>query len=552
MADRFLNLVFQGGGVRGVAYAGALQAMPGNFKLHTVAGASAGSIVAALLAIGKSPDQIRALLSEDEFFQLIQPSDAQRTARLVAAFRDMRAAWDPQKKKLNLFQAWKIRRKHKSVFEDLGQVMAQKGMHRSHALRKWLDRVTGGKTFDDAKSCEDLRIIAANVTTREYRIYSKKNSGSRPIAEAVHASVSIPVFFEPFADGASLLVDGGLLSNFPAFLVGQGAFPTVGFRLNDFLPPEEIADAFSYFKALLLTMTDAHDKFRDVPDNFKTYPIYTAEIPSTKFNLEPKDVTTLFQLGMGVGQGVDWNKYSAQKPEISYYDPKPQKALQMSLRQSYGLWESFANQNMWLDTLKHDTTFSVYIEKDWTTRYDRVGDVSVAGARPLFVSQFRLSGVSPDLGGPLSLCECQYLAEEIQPGGAKTPLIAIPAFNGVDTKGFLLFFTPPVAPGTTRRTHTEFRVPRGFANTLAKGDPDFVSYSARRLAQDHQIRLLFRILVDKTLPQLELKSQFGAGFVQQADEADANLGCFYRRYECQLNWLPVGAVAVFRVDVERQ
>jgi len=552
MADRFLNLVFQGGGVRGVAYAGALKELPPDFKLHTVAGASAGSIVAALIAIGKTADQIKALLSKDEFFQLIQPVDSQRTARLIAAFSDIRHAWDPQKKKLSLFRAWAIRRKHKSIFKDVGEVMAQKGMHRSNALREWLNRVTEGKTFDEAKSCEDLRIIAANVTTREYKIYSKKNWGSRPIAEAVHASVSIPVFFEPFHDGASFLVDGGLLSNFPAFLAGQGEFPTVGFRLDDFLPPPEIADPFSYLKALVLTMTDAHDKFRDVPENFKTYPIYTAEIPATKFDLTQKDVTTLFQLGEGVGKGVDWKKYSAEKPEISYYDPKPQKALQMSLRQAYELWESFTKQNMWLEALKHETTFSVYIEKDWSTRYDRVGDVSVEGARPLFVSQFRLSGVAPDLGGPLSLSECQYVAEEIASGGVRTPLIAIPAFNGADTKGFLLFFTPPVVPGTARRTHTEFKIPREFANTLAKGKSDFVSYSARRLAQDHQIKVLFRIMVDQTLPELKLKPQFGAAFLQQADEADAHRGCFYRRYDCQLNWQSVGAVATFRFVLERQ
>lgn len=72
MADRFLNLVFQGGGVRGVAYAGALQALPPTFKLHTVAGASAGAIVAALVGIGKDAKEIKKLLSEDEFFQLIQ------------------------------------------------------------------------------------------------------------------------------------------------------------------------------------------------------------------------------------------------------------------------------------------------------------------------------------------------------------------------------------------------------------------------------------------------------------------------------------------------
>ncbi|HVP48589.1 MAG TPA: patatin-like phospholipase family protein [Bryobacteraceae bacterium] len=551
MADRFLNLVFQGGGVRGAAYAGALQAVPPNYKIHTVAGASAGSIVAALVAIGKTPEAIKELLSDDEFFRLIQPSDSERTERLVRAFRDMRNAWDPKKKKLSLFQAWNIRRRHKSIFKDLSHVMAQKGMHRSQALRIWLDRVTEGKTFNDAQACEDLRIIAANVSKRAYEIYSKKNYGSRPIAEAVHASVSIPVFFEPFYDGTSFLVDGGLLSNFPAFLVGQGMFPTVGFRLDDFLAPEKIADPFSYLKALLLTMTDAHDKFRDVPDNFKTYPIYTAEIPTTKFNLTTTDAKTLFELGRGVGNGVEWEKYSAEKPEISYYDPKPQKALQNSLRQAYELWQSFTNQNMWLDTLKHEATFSAYIEKDWSTRYDRLGVVSVGGSRPLFVQQFRLSAAAPDLLGSLSLSDCQYIAEEVDPTGTKTPLIAIPAFNGVDQKGFLLFFTPPVAPGTMRTTHTEFKMPLEFANTLAKGKPDFVSYSAMCLAKDHQIKLLFRILVDSALPALKLQPQFGGKFVQQRDEADPNSGRFYRRYDCQLDWYRVGAVLVFRVELER-
>jgi len=110
-------------------------------------------------------------------------------------------------------------------------------------------------------------------------------------------------------------------------------------------------------------------------------------------------VTTLFELGKGAGKGVDWEKYSAESPEISYYDPKPQKVLQMSLQQAYQLWESFANQDMWLDTLKHEMTFSVYIEKDWSARYDRSGEVSVTGARSLFVSQFRVTGVGAGFAG---------------------------------------------------------------------------------------------------------------------------------------------------------
>ena len=45
-AKRWLNLVFQGGGVRGIAYAGVLAKMPDHCDIHSVGGTSAGSIVA--------------------------------------------------------------------------------------------------------------------------------------------------------------------------------------------------------------------------------------------------------------------------------------------------------------------------------------------------------------------------------------------------------------------------------------------------------------------------------------------------------------------------
>src|SRR5262245_59229627 len=59
------NLVLEGGGVKGVAYAGALQVLQAKDVLpniHQVAGTSAGSIAAALVALGYTPDEVQALL----------------------------------------------------------------------------------------------------------------------------------------------------------------------------------------------------------------------------------------------------------------------------------------------------------------------------------------------------------------------------------------------------------------------------------------------------------------------------------------------------------
>jgi NTE family protein len=67
-----VNLVFQGGGVRGIAYAGALEYIPDNMRVNGVAGTSAGSIVAALLAIGRSKSEIKSILQGPELFALIR------------------------------------------------------------------------------------------------------------------------------------------------------------------------------------------------------------------------------------------------------------------------------------------------------------------------------------------------------------------------------------------------------------------------------------------------------------------------------------------------
>ena len=58
---RYRNLVMEGGGVRGIAYGGALQELQAQGILphiERVGGTSAGAIQAALLAVGYAPDAI--------------------------------------------------------------------------------------------------------------------------------------------------------------------------------------------------------------------------------------------------------------------------------------------------------------------------------------------------------------------------------------------------------------------------------------------------------------------------------------------------------------
>ena len=67
---QFRNLVFEGGGVKGLAYAGATRVLEerGILKdIQRVAGASAGAINALLMALGYSSDEQLAILKSTDF-----------------------------------------------------------------------------------------------------------------------------------------------------------------------------------------------------------------------------------------------------------------------------------------------------------------------------------------------------------------------------------------------------------------------------------------------------------------------------------------------------
>lgn len=206
---RHVNLVFQGGGIRGIAYAGALESMPDFCHIHAVAGTSAGAIVAGLLAIGKNGSELGDILRDPAMFKLLRPADSERTQRLVAVFKDLRALLRDTER-LKLLPLLRLQRKHKHIFEDIRTVWKQRGLHQSGDLREWLERVFGQMTFGDI-ILDDLKIVAADVSSQKYVIYDRERNKGMLIAEAVHASVSIPIFFCPYMNGPNHFVDGGIL-----------------------------------------------------------------------------------------------------------------------------------------------------------------------------------------------------------------------------------------------------------------------------------------------------------------------------------------------------
>ena len=199
------DLVLEGGGVKGLGLVGAvLHLMREGYTFPRVAGTSAGSIVAAFLAAGAKAGELAAIMDRLDYSRV------------------------PDRAGLP------------GVGESLG-LMRHSGAHPGnyiHAfVRDELERL-GVRTFADLKR-RTLVVTATDITRgRLLRLpwdYESLglNPGEQLVADAVRASISIPLFFEPVTLGDRTLVDGGVLSNFPLSIFDRPKprWPTLGVKV---------------------------------------------------------------------------------------------------------------------------------------------------------------------------------------------------------------------------------------------------------------------------------------------------------------------------------
>lgn len=207
---RFVNLVFEGGGVKGIAYYGALNELEKAGvlgKVKRVGGTSAGAIFALLLGLNYSLDEIKGMLSIMDF----------------RSFQD---------------DSWGVAR-------DLTRLLTEYGYYKGAAFLRWaeglVEKKTGNKhaTFNDiqnmkkTKGFRDLYFVATNLSRGCAEIFSHEHTPDMPLAYAVRASMSIPVFFTAFSYNNDIYVDGGLINNYPIRLFDKVKYldkPTNGIK----------------------------------------------------------------------------------------------------------------------------------------------------------------------------------------------------------------------------------------------------------------------------------------------------------------------------------
>lgn len=303
-----VDLVFEGGGVKGIGLAGALATLEERgYEPQNVAGTSAGAITAALLAAGYTADELREIIIALDYRQF---QDEAWEDRVPVIDRSLSMLLD-----LGLYEGMRFLEWMRELLEAKGVTTFADLVHPDYS--------------DDARFRSRLQVIASNATTRELLVLPRDAAklGIEPdeldVALAIRMSMSIPVFFEPVrwenprTGDEYLIVDGGMLSNFPVWLFDcddgePPEWPTFGLLLvepqpevpvGERLPRERHATrgpraVVDYVKSLAQTMMEAHDRrYVEQASYARTIPIPTLGVGTTEFDLPRERALALFESG---------------------------------------------------------------------------------------------------------------------------------------------------------------------------------------------------------------------------------------------------------------
>jgi NTE family protein len=229
------DLVLEGGGVKGIALAGAVLGLAKEgYAFPRVAGTSAGAVVGAVLAaLQRSGETLHRLEDIARTLDYTRFRDRGLPGRLLGPL---------------------------GFLADGLAVVFEGGAFEGDHLVDWLAGVLrdlGVETFGDLRNDDPggdgathhrygLVVMASDLSRRrlaqlpwDYGDYGLDPDEQR-VVDAVRASASIPYFFEPVSlpgvRGVSTLVDGGLLSNYPIGVFDRldevpPRWPTIGVRL---------------------------------------------------------------------------------------------------------------------------------------------------------------------------------------------------------------------------------------------------------------------------------------------------------------------------------
>lgn len=192
-----IGLVLSGGGARGFAHIGVLKMLDSlNFPVDYIAGTSIGGLIGALYACGYKGAEIEKIVNSADWDALLSDTPARNTIPYLQKYDDSK---------------YQIQLSLQGITPVVPSGLIQ-GQKICLLISELLVKDGTVYNFNNLKiplHCVAVDLISGNEVILQ--------SGS--LAQAMRATMSIPTIFSPVEWGDSLLIDGGLVNNFPADVV---------------------------------------------------------------------------------------------------------------------------------------------------------------------------------------------------------------------------------------------------------------------------------------------------------------------------------------------
>jgi NTE family protein len=303
MSTARVDLVCEGGGVRGIGLVGAVDALAeAGYRFPRVAGSSAGAIVASLVAAlqvaGEPMTGLAEVMRSIDYRKFLDRSLIGQVPLIGGGL----------------------------------SLLLSDGVYRGDYLEQLLAGLLGElgvRTFGDLRTGEEpeqfswsLVVTASDLSRRRLvRIpWDLASYGIDPdgfsVARAVRASSAIPYVFEPVRVAGATWVDGGLLSDFPVQLFDRAEprWPTFGIRLSarpGIPPTHPVHGPVSLGIAAIETLVSNQDNaYIDDPCTVRrTIFVPASEVSPIDFNITAEQREALYQRGLQAGKQflTTWN-----------------------------------------------------------------------------------------------------------------------------------------------------------------------------------------------------------------------------------------------------
>jgi NTE family protein len=315
------DLVLQGGGVKGIALAGAVVEFMRGHRIRRVAGTSAGAILASLVAAGFTADEVKEAMASLRYDKV--PDSRPNLPLLTPAL----------------------------------SFLTQNGLFQGDFIHDWVRRQLeskGVRTFRDLR-LQDTKadpalsgdrgyrlVVTATDVTRgrslrlpwDYREGYGLDPDDQLVADAVRMSLSIPLFFTPQelvdqrTKHRSTIVDGGVLTNFPVEIFdredgrlprwptfGIGVIPDLPGADSTLMPRTPIPGPIGLLTSVATAAVVGHDQtYLDRPRNARRLVrIDTSGVGIVSFGIKRAARQRLFDNGQEAArnflQDWDWQAY---------------------------------------------------------------------------------------------------------------------------------------------------------------------------------------------------------------------------------------------------